>query len=96
MHLAIVVIVVVVTLFFICAWISGLNKRERRDFDENELLRRRQELEDIIIDLTERIRIAKLEVYEVKAERDEIDGDKELRQKLREEENELERSRRKK
>ena len=60
--------------------------RERRDFDENELLRRRQELEDIIIDLTERIRIAKLEVYEVKAERDEIDGDKELRQKLREEE----------
>jgi hypothetical protein len=27
--------------------------RERRDFDENELLRRRQELEDIIIDLTE-------------------------------------------
>ncbi len=70
--------------------------RERRDFDENELLRRRQELEDIIIDLTERIRIAKLEVYEVKAERDEIDGDKELRQKLREEENELERSRRKK
>lgn len=70
--------------------------RERRDFDENELLRRRQELEDIIIDLTERIRIAKLEAYEVKAERDEIDGDKELRQKLREEENELERSRRKK
>ena len=70
--------------------------RERRDFDENELLRRRQELEDIIIDLTERIRIAKLEVYEVKAERDEIDGDKVLRQKLREEENELERSRRKK
>lgn len=59
-------------------------------------MRRRQELEDIIIDLTERIRIAKLEVYEVKAERDEIDGDKELRQKLREEENELERSRRKK
>jgi hypothetical protein len=52
-------------------------------------LRRRQELEDIIIDLTERIRIAKLEVYEVKAERDEIDGDKELRQKLREEENEF-------
>jgi len=25
--------------------------RERREFDENELLRRRQELEDIILDL---------------------------------------------
>jgi hypothetical protein len=37
-----------------------------------------------------------LEAYEVKAERDEIDGDKELRQKLRNEENELERSKRKK
>lgn len=44
----------------------------------------------------ERVRVAKLEAYEVKAERDEIDGDTELRSKLRKEENDKERQRAKK